>query len=197
MSAELPTPDAQTPPAQSRVVRSNRRQVLLFAALTLILTVATVWGGRTWVRNSETLIFAVGDANSLDARFAAKLAAVLKNSSSRLRLKIVANADSAKALAQFDRRQADLAVLRTDAKVPPRARALAILEHDVLLLISPGNKKIKSLADLKKIKKIAVIGDGDNNVAFVRNVLDMSDSTDAASRVQMAPAASTLDKLFG
>ena len=71
MSAELPAPDAETPPAQSQVVRSNRRQVLLFAALTLILTVATVWGGRTWVRNSETLIFAVGDANSLDARFAA------------------------------------------------------------------------------------------------------------------------------
>src|SRR5712692_737665 len=195
MSAELPAPDAATPPAQSQVVRSNRRQVLLFAALTLILTVATVWGGRTWVRNSETLIFAVGDANSLDARFAAKLAAVLKNSSSRLRLKIVANADSAKALAQFDRRQADLAVLRTDAKVPPRARALAILEHDVLLLISPGGKKIKSLAELKK-KKIAVLADSDSSAAFVRNVLEISDSSDAASRVQMAPPNSTLDKLF-
>src|SRR6266853_2149325 len=195
MSAELPTPDAQTPPAQSRVVRSNRRQVLLFAALTLILTVATVWGGRTWVRNSETLIFAVGDANSLDARFAAKLAAVLTNSSSRLRLKIVANADSAKALAQFDRRQADLAVLRTDAKVPPRARALAILEHDVLLLLSPPNKKIKSLAELKK-KKIAVLADGDHNAAFVRKMLEISDNSDAASAVQLAPPNSPLDKLF-
>src|SRR6266853_4028306 len=195
MSAELPAPDAETPPAQSQVVRSNRRQVLLFAALTLILTVATVWGGRTWVRNSETLIFAVGDANSLDARFAAKLAAVLKNSSSRLRLKIVANADSGKALAQFDRRQADLAVLRTDAKVPPRARALAILEHDVLLLLSPPNKKIKSLAELKK-KKIAVLADGDNNAALVRKILEISDNSDAASAVQLAPPNSPFDKLF-
>src|ERR1700686_3768251 len=195
MSAELPTPDVETPPAQSRVVSSNRRQVLLFAALTLILTVATVWGARTWVRNSETLIFAVGDANSLDARFAAKLAAVLKNSSSRLRLKIVTNADSAKALAQFDRRQADLAVLRTDAKVPPRARALAILEHDLLLLLSPGNKKIKSLAELKK-KKIAVLADGDDNAALIRKILEVSDSSDAASRVQLAPPNSPLDKLF-
>ncbi len=195
MSAELPTPDAETLPAQSRVVKSNRRQVLLFAALTLILTVATVWGGRAWVRNSETLIFAVGDANSLDARFAAKLAAVLKNSSSRLRLKIVANADSAKALAQFDRRQADLAVLRTDAKVPPRARALAILEHDVLLLISPGGKKIKSLAELKK-KKIAVLADADNSVAFVRTILEISDNADGGPRVQMAPPNSTIERLF-
>src|SRR5207245_7334702 len=137
------------------------------------------------------------DANSDEAQFAAKLATVLKNNSSRLRLKIAFNPDNAKALSQFDRKEADLAILRTDAKVPPRARALAILEHDVLLLIGPGNKKIKSLADLRKTKRIAVFGDGDNNVAFVRNVLDVSDGTDAASRVQMAPAGSTLDKLFG
>jgi TRAP-type uncharacterized transport system substrate-binding protein len=196
MTAEVPTQQVEKPPARSQVVNSNRRQLLLFAALTLILTVATVWGGRIWLRNSETLTFAVGDANSSDTRFATKLAAVLKNSSSRLRLKIVPNADSAKALAQFDRRQADLAVLRTDAKVPPRARALAILEHDMVLLISPGSKKIKSLAELKK-KKIAVLGDGDENAAFVRKVLEISDNSDAASRVQMAPPNSTLDKLFG
>jgi TRAP-type uncharacterized transport system substrate-binding protein len=195
MSAEVPTQHAEKPPARSRVVRSNRQQVLLFAALTLILTIATVWGGRIWLRNSETLIFAVGDANNLEARFAARLATVLKNNNSRLRLKIVPNADSAKALAQFDHRQADLAVLRTDAKVPPRARALAILEHDVLLLLSPGNKKIKSLAELKK-KKIAVLADGDNAAAFVRNLLEIADSSDAASRVQTAPPNSTLDKLF-
>jgi len=196
MSAEVPTPAAEAPPARTQLARTNRRQVLLFAALTLILTVATVWGGRIWLRNSEALIFAVGDANSPEARFAAKLAAVLKNNSSKLHLKIVTNADNAKALAQFDRRQADLAVLRTDAKVPPRARALAILEHDVLLLISPGSKKIKSLADLKK-KKIAVLADGDNGAAFVRNLLDLSEGPDAGSRVQMAPPNSTLDKLFG
>src|ERR1700731_2753391 len=196
MNAEVPAPQPEKPAARSRVVRSNRRQILLFVALTLILTVATVWGGRIWLRNSETLIFAVGDANSAEARFAAKLAAVLKNTKSRLRLKIVSSADNAKALAAFDRRQADLAVLRTDAKVPWRARALAILEHDVLLLISPGSKKIKSLADLKK-KKIAVLSDGDNSAAFVRNLLDLSESPDAASRVQMAPPNSTLDKLFG
>src|SRR6202051_34089 len=195
MSAEVPTPQTETPPARSRVVRSNRRQMLLFAALTLILTVATVWGGRIWLRNSETLIFAVGDANSVEARFAARLAAVLKNTASRLRLKIVPNTDSAKALAQFDRRQADLAVLATDARIPSRARALAILEHDVLLLISPGGKKIKSLAELKK-RKIAVLADGDNNAAFVRNILEIPDGSEAGSRVQMAPPNSTLDKLF-
>src|SRR5580700_5248242 len=101
MSAEVPTPAPR-----SRVVTSNRRQVLLFAALTVILTVATVWGGRIWLRNSETLIFAVGDGNGVEARFAARLAAVLNNTNLRLRLKIVPSGDSTKALAEFDRRQA-------------------------------------------------------------------------------------------
>jgi TRAP-type uncharacterized transport system substrate-binding protein len=195
MSAEVPPPSTEKTTARAQVVRSNRRQVLLFAALTLVLTVATVWGGRIWLRNSETLVFAVGDANSLEARFAGRLAAVLKNNNSRLRLKIVPNADSARALAQFDRRQADLAVLRTDAKVPSRARALAILEHDVVLLLSPGKQKIKSLAELKK-KKIAVLADGDSGAAFVRNILEISDGSDTASKIQMAPPNSTFDKLF-
>src|SRR6266436_1304580 len=193
MSAEVPTPNAEKPPARPRV--SNRRQMLLFVALTLILTVATVWGGRVWLRNSESLVFAAGDANGAEARFAEKLASVLNNNPSKLRLKIVTNPDSGKALAQFDRRQADLAVLRTDTKVPPRARALAILEHDVVLLLSPPNKKIKSLAELKK-KKIAVLADGDHNAAFVRKMLEISDNSDAASAVQLAPPNSPFDKLF-
>src|SRR5258708_36497691 len=194
MGAEVPTPNAARP--RSQVVRTNRRQVLLFAALTLLLTVIIVaWGGRTWLRNSETVIFAGGDGNSLEARSAAKLAAVLKSNNSRLRLKVVTNGDSAKALASFDRRQAHLAVLRTDAKVPPRARALAVLEHDLVLLISPGGKKIKSLAELRK-KKIAVLADGDSGTAFVRNALDLSDSADANAKVQPAPPNATLDKLF-
>lgn len=195
MSAEVPTPPTAKPPARAQVVKSNRRQLLLFAALTLILTVATVWGGRIWLRNSETLVFAVGDANSAEARFAAKLAAMLKANASRLRIKIVPNADGAKALAQFERKQADLAVLRTDGKVPARARALAILEHDLVLLISPGSKKIKSLAELKK-KKIAVLADGDGSAAFVRSVLEIPDGSEASARVQMAPPNSTLDKLL-
>src|SRR5260221_6014429 len=186
MSAEVATQRADKPPELARLVKSNRRQVVLFALLTLILSIATVWGTRIWLKDSETLVFAVCDANGPEARFSAKLATVLKNNARRLRLKIVPNADSAKALAQFDLRQAELAVLRTDAQATPHERAIAILEHDIVLLISPPGKKIKSLAELKK-KKIAVLADSDNGATFVRNILDMSDNSDAASRVQMAP----------
>jgi TRAP-type uncharacterized transport system substrate-binding protein len=195
MSAEVPTPSSDTRRSRPPLLNSNRKQVVLFAALTLLLTAATVWGGRVWLRNSETLTFAVGEANGLEARFAAKLAAMLKATSSRLEIKIIRNADNTKALAQFDRKLADLAVLRTDAKIPPRARSIAILEHDVFMLISPGDKKIKSLAELKK-KKIALLTSFSNNLAFVRKVLEIPEGSDANSRLQLAPPNSTLDKLF-
>jgi TRAP-type uncharacterized transport system substrate-binding protein len=195
MSAEAPTPQQDLPRPRLRVVKSNRSQIVLFSVLTLILTAATVWAGRTWVRNSETLVFAVGEASGPEARFAARLAAVLKTNSSRLRLKIVSNSDNAKALAQFDRKEANLAILRTDARIPPRARTVAILDHDVMLLISPAGKKIKTIAELKK-KKIAVLADSESSATFVRTVLELSDTPDAATRVQMAPPGSTLDKLF-
>ena len=176
-------------------VKSNRLQIVLFSILTLILTAATVWGGRTWLRNAETLVFAVGDANGPEARFAARLATVMKNNSSRLRLKIVPNGDSAKAIAQFDRKEANLAILRTDAKIPGRARSVAILEHDVLLLMSPAGKKIKTIAELKK-KKIAVVADSESSVALIRNVLELSDPPEAAARIQLAPPSVAFDKLF-
>jgi TRAP-type uncharacterized transport system substrate-binding protein len=187
--------EAPTPPPRARTIKSNRSQIVIFSILTLVLTAATVWGGRVWLRNSETLVFAVGERHGPEARFAARLAALLKNNASRLRLKIVPNADNAKALAQFDRKEANLAILRTDAKIPPRARALAVLEHDVVMVLSPGGKKIKTIAELKK-KKIAVLADGENSVTFVRNALELADSPDAALRVQMAPPNTSFDKLF-
>lgn len=195
MSAEVPTPPSGTRRSRPSFLKSNRRQVILFAVLTLLLTGATVWGGRIWLRNSETLTFAVGEANAPEARFAAKLAAMLRATSSRLRLKVIPSADNTRALAQFDRKLADLAVLRTDARIPSRARSIAILEHDVFMLISPGDKKIKSLAELKK-KKIALLTSSSNNLAFVRRVVEIPEGSDANSRLQLAPVNSTLDKLF-
>ena len=195
MSAEVPTPSPNKRRTRPSFLNSNRKQVILFIVLTLLLTVATVWTGRVLLQNSETLTFAVGEPNGVEARFAARLAAMLRATSSRLRLKIIPNADNARALGQFDRKLADLAVLRTDGRIPPRARSLAILEHDVLMLISPGDKKIKSLAELKK-KKIAVLTSSSGNLAFVRSALDIPEGSEAGSRLQLAPSNATIDKLF-
>ena len=194
MSAEAPIPPVGKR-KRTRIIKSNRVQIFLFVLLTLVLTVATVWGARIYLKNSETLVFVVGDPNGQEARFANKFAAMLKNNSSRFKVKIVAAGDNAKALAQFDRHEANLAVLRTDAKVPPRARAVAVLDHDLVLVLSPGGKKVKSAADLKK-KKIAVIAENESNAAFIRNMLELSDNPAASPLVQVVPPGSAIDKLF-
>jgi TRAP-type uncharacterized transport system substrate-binding protein len=194
MSDEAPIPPVGKR-KRTRIIKSNRVQIFLFVLLTLVLTVATVWAARIYLKNSETLVFAVGDPNGPEARFANKLATMLKNNYSRFKVKIVSNGDNAKALAQFDRNEANLAVLRTDAKVPPRARAVAVLDHDLLLVLSPGGKKIKSAADLKK-KKIAIIADNDSSASFIRSVLELTDSSATAPIVQVVPTGSPIDKLF-
>src|SRR6202167_6764959 len=92
MSAEVPPPSSDTRRSRPPLLNSNRKQVVLFAALTLLLTVATVWGGRVWLRNSETLTFAVGETSGLEGRFATRLAAMLQATSSRLQIKMSRNA---------------------------------------------------------------------------------------------------------
>nr|WP_244486249.1 hypothetical protein [Bradyrhizobium viridifuturi] len=96
MSAEAPSPAPTPPQPRAPVAKSNRAQIVVFTLLTLLLSAVTVAGGRLWLRNSETLVFAVGDANGPEAKFAARLATVLKTNSSRLRLKIAPNPDNAK-----------------------------------------------------------------------------------------------------
>ena len=60
MSVEAPIPTVGKR-KRTRIIKSNRVQIFLFVLLTLALTVATVWGARIWLKNSETLVFAVGD----------------------------------------------------------------------------------------------------------------------------------------
>ena len=184
------------PPRRSRVVEDNRTQIILFCILTVILTAATVWAGRVWLRNSETVVFAVGDVNGPEARFAARLAAVLKNNSSRLRLKIAPNADNAKALALFDRREANLAVLRTDAQSPAACAGAARSSITIWCwCLAPAARRSSRVADLKK-KKVVVLADSENSVSFVRTALQLADSPDAPPGVRMAPPNAGLDKLF-
>ena len=95
MSVEAPNPPVPKSRRRTRIIKSNRVQIFLFVLLTLVLTVATVWAGRIYLKNSETLVFAVGDPNGPEARFAERLSTMLKNNLSRFRVKIVSNTDIA------------------------------------------------------------------------------------------------------
>jgi hypothetical protein len=91
-----------------------------------ILTAAGC-GWLTWLRNSETLVFAVGEANGPEARFAARLATVRKNNSACAQ--IVLYGDNAKVVAARPQ-EANLRYCAPTPGSAPRPR-LAILEHDL------------------------------------------------------------------
>ncbi len=173
----------------------NRAQILLFILLTVILTGATVWGARTWFKRSDNMTIAIGDANGIEAKFAAKLSSVLAASGSRIRLTPVSSPDgSSRATTRFDRRQADLAVLRTDAVIPSRARAIAVLDRDLVLLISKKTK-LTTIASLKN-QRIAVRGADDNNENLLRGVLAAYETPNSAFKLQTVPADASLEKLL-
>jgi TRAP-type uncharacterized transport system substrate-binding protein len=174
---------------------SNRKQVLLFVIATLVLSAVTVWAARVWFRHTSTLTFAVGTDNGVEARFAAKLASVLQANNSSLRLKIEKNSDGDKALGAFDRKQSDLAILRTDQRVPNRARAIAILDKDLVLLLSPKGKKIPNIEALKG-KKVAILGNDDRNESFIRRALSSYDIANPKTSLQTVPTTSAIDKLL-
>src|SRR5438477_7105826 len=62
----------------------NRTQAWLFVIATIILTGLAVWGIRAWFKETSILAFAVGGADQIEARFAAKLATVVANNSATL-----------------------------------------------------------------------------------------------------------------
>lgn len=173
----------------------NRAQILLFVGLTLLLTAATVWGTRYWYKRSDSLTIAVGEPNGIDARFAAKLTEVLTASGSKIRVTPVTGGDGGgKPVTRFERRQADLAILRTDAKIPNRARAIAVLDHDVVLLLSKKTK-FKSITGLKG-QKIAVRGADDTNETLVRNILAPFETPASPFRIQTVGFDVPLEKLL-
>ena len=173
----------------------NRLQITLFVLLTLALTGASIWAGRKWYNKLNTLTFVVEDAASPSGRFATKLAGLVADGSNTLRIKIVTVPDPGGALARLDRAQGDLAIARTDSPLPRHGRALAVLDRQILLLLTPKASKIKDFADLKG-GRIAVLDDGPGNAAFVRKAFSAAEVPTAGLVLDAVPAAGLTEKLL-
>jgi TRAP-type uncharacterized transport system substrate-binding protein len=150
--------------ARARV--SNRRQRWLYAALTL-LVVALGVGGARFVMRPGQLTFAVGPAGSVEHRFAQRLANAVQQSSWRLRVKIDVEETQSAALARLQSGKADLVIGRTDAVLPQKARALAIIETATLVIAAPKAAKIDGVPGLKG-KHVAVLAAEPRDMALMR-----------------------------
>ena len=172
-----------------------RKQLALLLSVVVLLTAIIVTVTAYWFDRPTTLTISVGPPNSPEHRFADKLAGILKQNRASIRLEVIAHDTYAQALGRFFRREADLTIVRTDAKIPSHARSVAILEHEMLLLIGPKTAKIKSMADLSG-KKVAVLGDDGRNEALVRQILDLYEINRGKTILQTQATTTAIDKLL-
>ena len=162
--------DAEERKRRKRI--SNRHQKILFVLLTLAITAGGV-GLAVFLAKPTQLVFAVPDTTGPEFQFATKLAGLAQNSRT---FKIVVSPGDAAALpaVRLGQGKADLAILRADGRVPPSARAVAVLEHDVILLIAPKGAKLKSLSSIKG-RRIVVLGANPRDVVLTRQLLAVFD----------------------
>ncbi|MHB8885533.1 MAG: TAXI family TRAP transporter solute-binding subunit [Methylovirgula sp.] len=66
-----------------------------------------------------------------------------------IRLKLVPVGDVAEAAQLFAQDRADLAVVRTDIAMPTNGQSVLIMRKNLVILIAPGDSKLKNVADLK------------------------------------------------
>ncbi|EME71664.1 TRAP-type transport system [Paramagnetospirillum caucaseum] len=175
----------------------NRTKILLLALLTLALTALVVGAVGYWYYKPTTVTIAVGPEASPEHRFARKLAEVLTNNRASIRLQVLASDAAIHNLPRFAQHEADLVVVRTDERrIPPSARAIAILEEEVLLLITPPRSKFKSLADMERRRAVVVGRDG-RNETFVRRLLEQYKHDPKLINLRTVPPSAALDQLLG
>ncbi len=101
---------------------------------------------------------------------------------SDVRFRIMPAADSRAAAKAMEERSADLAVVRSDANMPPNASTALILEHQILVVMAPPGSSLTSIAELK-----------DKRVGFGRAGLRKRRRGRAAGRARTAICAAAAD----
>jgi len=173
----------------------NRLQIVFFAMALLVLTGLLVAGFTAWWQRPSELTMATGPDGSAERRFAEKLSALLEERHATIRLKLLPSESFVAAQERFAHSGADLAILRTDVRFPSFARAVAILEHDPLLIIAASGVELKSIADLRG-KRLVVLGDDGRNEALVRQILDLYDVDAADTPLRTMPKSSVMIDLL-
>jgi TRAP-type uncharacterized transport system substrate-binding protein len=175
---------------------SNRTKIALLVVVTLLVTALAVATIDDWFRRPGQVTIAVGPESMPETKFAAKLADVLAQTHSSVRLKLVPHENRGQALARFSHREADLAIVRTDdPKIPDNARALAILERETFLMVGPRKAKFSTLADLAG-RKVVVMGRDNRNEVFVRHLLDQYKLDLSKTSIRTVAPEAAMDHLW-
>jgi TRAP-type uncharacterized transport system substrate-binding protein len=163
---------------------------------TLIVVVGGTLAASYWLYKPRVLVFAAGPEGSAYYRFAQKLAETVATNSRSIRIVVQPTETSLAAITRLGKLDADIAIGRTDQKFPTTARTIAVLEHDVVVLVAPKASKITSLASLRG-RKVAVTGPDGQNEAFAKRLFEAMQIPHTAYSLQTVPPDMRFDRLIG
>ncbi|MEI8143875.1 MAG: TAXI family TRAP transporter solute-binding subunit [Alphaproteobacteria bacterium] len=179
---------------RSRLARFARVFGTIFVTLMVVVggTLATTF----WLNKPRVLRMVVSPEGGVQHRFAQKLAEALAANSRTLRLSISVVDAPAAALSRLARLESDVAIGRTDLKFPANARTVAVLERDVLLLMTSRNARLAALASLRG-RKVAVVGTDNQNEVLVRRLMDAMQVPSGSFTLQTVAPAQVNERLIG
>lgn len=170
------------------------RRVLLwiaFIALSLLAAFMAIKAERMWMDQAKILKFCVS-RSGVDQRFAERLQQLVASRTSRIRIAITPVQDLVSA---FEHHECDLLVARSDAKLPAAARALAILEKEIVVLVAHRGKEADTAAALRN-RKLILASPGAANEALLRGILAAYVLPQADRRLVIPPDAAGVQAAF-
>jgi TRAP transporter TAXI family solute receptor len=108
------------------------------------------------------LTVAVGPRDSEDYRIVSLLAQQLSAERRPVRLRVLVEDGVASAAASMEARKADLAVVRTDIKLPANGQTVVIMHSNAALFVAPTGSKLAEIAGLRGKTIGLVHGTGSN-----------------------------------
>jgi TRAP transporter TAXI family solute receptor len=159
-----------------------RRTPLLFLAAVLALVAASAV--TIFLANlPTTLTIAVGPGNVENHRIATLLAQLLQRERAEIRLRVVTTDGAAASAALLQAGQVQLAIVRSDVDYPADGLLVANLRRDVLVIMTPPDSVITSVADLRG-KSIGVVFAQAANQPLFRRIASHYELRDNETRIE-------------
>ncbi|OIR09056.1 hypothetical protein GALL_86620 [mine drainage metagenome] len=173
----------------------NRTQIALLILAGLVLTGMIAAALAAFMGRPSELTMTAGPPGSAEHRFAERLATLLNQKKTTVRIRLIPLASGESAATRFARDHIDLAILRTDAHIPSHARSVAVLEHEVLLIIAARTTRLPDVSALRG-KKLAILGQDGRNESLIRQILDLYDIDATTTPLRTVPVGSRIDDLL-
>ncbi len=122
---------------------------MIFIGLAAGLGLLALFGLAIYLYERPVVLRVAVARDSGDQTILAAAAQKFAHDRDSIRLKLVPVGDVAEAAQLFAQGDTDLAVVRTDIAMPTNGQSVLIMRKNLVILIAPGNSKLKNVADLK------------------------------------------------